>query len=82
MDEKAEVRKGYSKVPSLRNCVIRILGLILLNKIPLCKKLFRLIHAQFLLQWYIVILWRLVADVCNMSQCSRNANENLEPKLL
>ena len=44
----------YSKVPPLRNCVIRISGLILLDKVPVNKKLARLIFAQFLLQCYIV----------------------------
>ena len=46
----------YSKVPSLRNCFIGNSGLIVLNKMPLYKKLFRLIHAQFIIQWYEAIL--------------------------
>ena len=47
-----EVR--YSKVSSLRHCIIRNSGLISLNRIPLYMKLSRLIHVQFLLQWCIV----------------------------
>ena len=47
----------YSKVPPLRNCIRRNSGLISLNKIPLYKKLSKLIHVQFLLQWYIVIFY-------------------------
>ena len=34
----------YSKVPPLRNCIIRNSGLILLDKVPLYKKLSRLLH--------------------------------------
>ena len=41
---------AYSKVPPLRNCAIRNLGLILLNKTPQYKKLGKLIHIQFLLK--------------------------------
>ena len=49
--------KYYSKVPPLRNCIIRNAGLISLNKIPLYKKLPRLIHTvRFLIQLYIAIL--------------------------
>ena len=54
--KKFKDQHGYSKVPPLRACIIRNSGLILKNKIPLCKKLSRLIHAQFLIQWYIAIL--------------------------
>ena len=36
----------YSKVLPLRNCIIRKSGLILLDKVPLNKKLARLIYAQ------------------------------------
>ena len=46
----------YSTVPPLRNCIIRYSGLISLNRVPPHKKLSRLIHVQFLLQWYVVIL--------------------------
>ena len=47
---------AYSKVPPLRNYVIRNSCLISLNKIPLYKELSRLIRVQFLVQWYIAIL--------------------------
>ena len=49
-------KANYSKVPPFRNYVIRNSGLISLNKIPLYKELSRLIHVQFLVQWYIAIL--------------------------
>ena len=39
-----------SKVPPLRNCIIRNSGLILLNKTPLSKKPSRSVHTQFLLK--------------------------------
>ena len=44
-----------SKVPPLRNFIIRNSGMISLNRIPLYKKLSRRIHGQFLLQRCIVI---------------------------
>ena len=49
----------YSEVPPLRNCVIGNSGLIVLNKIPSCKKLPRLIQPQFLLERYIEALYDL-----------------------
>ena len=72
----------YSKVPPLRNCIIRNSGLILVNKIPVYKKLYRLIHVQFLLQWYIVIFYGIFKYGSNKSQFSRNKNESFKPKLL
>ena len=45
-----------SKLPPLRNCIIRNSGLISLNEIPLYKKPSRLIHVQFPIQSYIAIL--------------------------
>ena len=47
----------YSKVPPLRNCVIRNSGLILLNETPQYKDLCRLIHIQFLLTRYKSMRW-------------------------
>ena len=44
-----------SKVPPLRNCLIRNSGLSLLDKVLLYKKLAKLIYAQFLFHWYIAI---------------------------
>ena len=54
----------YSKVPPLRNCVIRNSGLIFLNKIPPYKKLSTLIQPQFLLERYIVTLHDLFCWIC------------------
>ena len=62
----------YSKVPPLRNCIIRNSGLILLNKIPLYKKLPRLIHVQYLIPWYIAISFGLYL---NMSPIGLNSLE-------
>ena len=61
---------GYSKVPPLRNCIIRNSGLISLNKIHLYKKLYRLIHVQFLLQWYIVIFYAIHSNMSPMGLSS------------
>ena len=49
---------GLSNSPTtigLRNCIIRNSGMISLNKIPLNKRLSRLIHVQFLVQGYFAI---------------------------
>ena len=62
----------YSTVPPLRNCIIRNSGLISLNKIPLYKKLSRLIQIQFLLKWYIVTLH---CTYLNMSPIGSNSLE-------
>ena len=55
--------EGYRKVPPLRNCIIRNSGLTLVNKIPVYKELSRLIHVQFLLQWYIVIFYGICLNM-------------------
>ena len=60
----------YSKVPTLRNVIIRNSGLILANKIPVYKKLSRLIHVQFLLQWYIVIFYGIYLNTTPISVSS------------
>ena len=60
----------YSKVPPLRNCIIRNSGLILVNKIPVYKRLSRLIHVQFLLQWYIVIFYGIYLNTTPISVSS------------
>ena len=60
----------YSKVPPLRNRIIRNSGLILANKIPVYKKLSRLIHVQFLLQWYIVIFYGIYLNTTPISVSS------------
>ena len=60
----------YSKVPPLRNCIIRNSGLILVNKIPVYKKLSRLIHVQFLLEWYIVIFYGIYLNMAPISLSS------------
>ena len=60
----------YSKVPPLRNCNIRNSGLILVNKIPVYKKLSRLIHVQFLLQRYIVIFYGIYLNMAPISLSS------------
>ena len=60
----------YSKVPPLRNYIRRNSGLILLNKIPVYKKLSRLIHVQFLLQWYIVIFYCIYLNMVPISLSS------------
>ena len=62
--------KYYMKVPPLRNCIIRNSGLILVNKIPVYKKLSRLIHVQFLLQWYIVIFYGIYLNMAPISLSS------------
>ena len=62
--------RNYSKVPPLRNCIIRNSGLILVNKIPVFKKLSRLIHVQFLLQWYIVIFYGIYLNMAPISLSS------------
>ena len=49
---------------------LRNSGLILLNKIPIYKKLSRLIHAQFLLQWYIVIFYGIYLNMAPISLIS------------
>ena len=61
---------NYSKVPPLRDCIIRNSGLILVNKIPVYKKLSRLIHVQFLLQWYIVIFYGIYLNMAPISLSS------------
>ena len=60
----------YSKVPPLINCIIKNSGLILVNKIPIYKKLSRLIHVQFLLQWYIVIFYGIYLNMAPISLSS------------
>ena len=60
----------YSKVPPLRNCIIRNSSLVLLNKIPVYKKLSRLIHVQFLLQWYIVIFYGIYLNMAPINLSS------------
>ena len=61
---------SYSKVPPLRNCIIRNSGLILVNKIPLYKKQSRMIHVQFLLQWYILIFYGIYLNMPPISLSS------------
>ena len=67
---QAKIDKKYSKVPPLRNCIIRNSDLILVNKIPVYKKLSRLIHVQFLLQWYIVIFYGIFLNMAPISLSS------------
>ena len=67
---KTKTFYNYSKVPPLRNCIIRNSGLILVNKIPVYKKLSRLIHIE------------IFEYGSNKSQFSRNKNESFKPKLL
>ena len=62
----------YNKVSPLRNCIIRNSGLISLNKIPLYKKLSRLILVQFLIKWYIAMLYGVFL---NMSPKGPNSLE-------
>ena len=63
----------YSKVPPLRNCIIRHSGLILVKKIPVYKKLSRLIHVQFLLQRYIVIFYGIYLNMAPIRLRSHDA---------
>ena len=70
MSFKCSINLKYSKVPPLRNCIIRYSGLTLVNKIPVYKKLSRLIHVQFLLQWYIVIFYGMYLNMAPVSLSS------------
>ena len=72
----------YSKIQPLRNCVIRNSGPISLNKIPFYKKLSRMIHVQFLLQWYLVIFYSIYLNMSAIGLIFRNKNERFKPKLL
>ena len=65
-------RISYSKVPPLGNVTIRTSGLISLNEVHLYKKLSTLIHVQFLLQWYTVMLYGIYL---NMSPIGLNSLE-------
>ena len=42
----------------------------MLNKIPVYKKLSRLIHVQFLLQWYVVIFYGIYLNMAPISLSS------------
>ena len=70
-----------SKVLPLRNCVIRNSGLISLNRISLYKKLSRLIHVMFLLQWYIVIFHGIYLNVSPIDDYAKDGGEELFTKM-